>query len=45
MTLQEGGGEREGLLKPSEYRYIGEGDLAKSSYNFYSVCKSLIHTP
>jgi len=28
MTLQGGGG----LLKPSEYRNMGEEDLAKSSY-------------
>jgi len=33
MTLRE---EEGGLLTPSEYRHMGEGDLAKSSYNFYS---------
>jgi len=32
MTLREGGG----LLKPSEYRHMGEGGLVKSSYNVYS---------
>jgi len=36
-----GGG---GLLKPSEYRYKEEEDLTKSSYNFSSVWKSLIHS-
>jgi len=40
LTLQ-GGGD---LLKPSECRHMGEGDLAKSSYNFYSGWKSLIHS-
>jgi len=33
MTLREGG---RGLLKLSEYRYLGGGGLAKSSYKFYS---------
>jgi len=33
-----------GLLKPSECRHMGEGELAKSSYNFYSGWKSLIHS-
>jgi len=32
MTLKKGGRD---LLKPSEYRHMGEG-LTKSSYNFYS---------
>jgi len=31
------------LLKPSECRHMGRG-LAKSSYNFYSSWKSLIHS-
>jgi len=42
MTLQGG----RGLLKPPECRHMGGGggDLAKSSYNFYSGWKSLIHS-
>jgi len=32
------------LLKPSEYRYMGKGSLAKSSYNFYSGLKSIIYS-
>jgi len=33
----------EGLLKLSEYCHMGEGKLAKLSYNFYRGRKSLIH--
>jgi len=32
------------LLKPLEYRHMGGGGLAKSSYNFYSAKKSLIYS-
>jgi len=34
-------GGRGGLLKPSECRHMGEGDITKSSYNFYRGWKSL----
>jgi len=35
---------RGGWLKLSEYWHMEEGDLATSSYNFYSGCKSLSHS-